>query len=346
MIKAAIIDDGVNKIIDNTWVITTDDVIERILGIEPNTARKSHADYCMDIIDHYLPEEKKHRVLWHNIKILDRSSLTANIDALIYSLEFCLDMNIKVIHLSIGSSCYHDFDRIEKVVNKLSAQNTIIIASTNNNGTITFPACLPNVFGVKTDSQYCDNQFVAYETSIDGIELVASSKHNTGSITSGNSNSFASPLITSLVLEYLIDHDNANYMEIKSFLGLNSFHLADGHTKALYSLPSICPGSKYESIGPIVVFSGFTKKELFVILNEFFKQFCLDGYHARVIADAFDYHALGFSHIPIIDEIDRYLEYMAFYFQCDILLAGITNREYAPKNTLHNYIKGKAYHPT
>lgn len=83
-------------------------------------------------------------------KILDDDSKLANINQFLKALELCAELGVKIIHLSIGTSIYDDFEYVEKYVNRLCDMGVIIVAASSNKGTVTYPAYMNNVIGVKT----------------------------------------------------------------------------------------------------------------------------------------------------------------------------------------------------
>lgn len=94
-----------------------------------------------------------------SIQIIYRSG-RCRTNELVCALLWCLDKDIDVIHMSIGTSDWHDFPRIEEVVFQLTGK-LHMIAAKNNNGNLAAPADLPGVWSVswnpsdEPDPYYC-----------------------------------------------------------------------------------------------------------------------------------------------------------------------------------------------
>ena len=156
-IKAAIIDDGVDvSQFSNIQSFT----VKKDLSIKKDfTAAKqyNHATTCMKIIQKFTDISN---VDWYSIKILDDDSKLANINQFLKALELCAELGVKIIHLSIGTSIYDDFEYVEKYVNRLCDMGVIIVAASSNKGTVTYPAYMNNVIGVKNNYLLKDDKYI------------------------------------------------------------------------------------------------------------------------------------------------------------------------------------------
>lgn len=83
------------------------------------------------------------------IEILDECGSKANINSLLISLEWCLDNNIKLINLSIGTISVVDAPRLYEKINKLFVMGIVIVSASSNKNKMTFPASYNNVIGVR-----------------------------------------------------------------------------------------------------------------------------------------------------------------------------------------------------
>ena len=99
-------------------------------------------------------------VFWHSIKILNDDTKRGNIRQFIEALRLCEQLEVKIIHLSIGTRSYSDFNLIEKSIEALCDKGTIIIAAACNEGTVAYPACMNGVIGVKCDFSATDQQYL------------------------------------------------------------------------------------------------------------------------------------------------------------------------------------------
>ena len=240
MIKAAIIDDGIDATQFNnvkSWVINKDLSIESedIISEEDN-----HACTCLRIIQKYSDVSD---VFWHSIKILNDDTKQGNIRQFIEALNLCEQLNVKLIHLSIGTRSYSDFGLIQKSVKALCEKGIIIIAAACNEGTVTYPASMNGVIGVKCDYSPSDEQYSFIYNSIDNISFSASAKHilrDRGKLRfSLQSNSYAAPLITSKVLSLLTQNPSASFEEVYLYLARHAFNYSSS-MNIVYFNPSSC----------------------------------------------------------------------------------------------------------
>jgi hypothetical protein len=165
----------------------------------------SHGTMCAFIIRKF-----NKFVQIYSLKILDSNNLSASSEKLVKSFEWCLNNDIKIINLSLGTVNSKDFIIIANWVQQLAKKGIIIIAATNNNNTYTIPASLPNVIGVSSKRGIKEFDFI--NNSIIGIDILAASQHyievnaNTN-VTTPYCNSYAAPAVTGKISEIL----NTNY---------------------------------------------------------------------------------------------------------------------------------------
>ena len=142
----AIIDDGVNLAIP---AIVQNIEIDR-LGIVKNRTPAlafNHATICFKIIQNYA------HTLFDavSIKILDDDTHRANKDALIAAFRWCMENDIQLIHMSIGTTEPHDGEAIREMIGRLVEQGIVIVAANSNKGVQTYPAYDNRVIGVECD---------------------------------------------------------------------------------------------------------------------------------------------------------------------------------------------------
>ena len=82
--------------------------------------------------------------------MLDRNG-EADIESLVYSLKWCLKHDVKIISLSLGSVAIEDKEKLVNTIQALLKQNVVLVAAANNTNTVTYPASLEGVIGVKCD---------------------------------------------------------------------------------------------------------------------------------------------------------------------------------------------------
>lgn len=96
---------------------------------------------------------------WYSVQALDPATREGKAEHLLSALAFAADIGARVIHLSIGTRNYADFPPLARQVKKLYEQGVILVAALNNQNTITYPACLPYVYGVARDHTLRDGQY-------------------------------------------------------------------------------------------------------------------------------------------------------------------------------------------
>jgi hypothetical protein len=160
-----------------------------------------------------------------SVKILSGKKLGGSRDQLIRALLLCSEKRIRLIHLSIGSVDFRDFDEIRKTVGIVTEQGAIIIAACNNRNIYTCPASLADVIGVKCDlsGNLEQGEWIWNSFAPDGIEITACGRHylDTGMANgrwTAASNSFAAPMITAEVYNLLLKEPSLILREIKGRL--------------------------------------------------------------------------------------------------------------------------------
>ena len=225
-IKAAIIDDGVySDSFINEDFIHTPNILMRLQVMENNTivednseAYLSHGTLCASVIGDLSPISE-----FISIKVLDEQGQGYS-DQLVCALKWCLENEIKLIHMSLGTTNYHDFSKIETVINELTQRDFIIVAAYSNMNIPSVPAHLPKVFGVRSDKdENLKNGEYFFDNSHNLREENSIVAHydKTGKINIGVSNSFAAPVITSHILRLLNTNPNMNFKDILEFLKVN-----------------------------------------------------------------------------------------------------------------------------
>ena len=328
-IKAAIIDDGVQSEVfhlDGNWIFDGDKIVccnySRII-----LADGSHANMCMRIIEKYADMDK---TLWHSISVLEYDTKRGSIQRLLKALEFCDYLGIKLIHLSIGSTYYEDFDAIKVIVDRLVKKGVILVSATSNNDIVTYPAYLSNVIGVKCDPQLIGDTYIYNNDPIKKINFLASSRHqlniNGSFVDVPRANSYATPLITAKVIAHLTADPELNYENIIPHLISGALNSQDGvscfknkitytdKNRMLLETPEI----------PIVVLSGFESEYLLQLIKHLSDRFKGDNYHCRVAVEHPLAERLEMTSAHLTIDLDYYAQKMNAYFCCDIILFGFS----------------------
>ena len=222
-LEICIIDSGVNEAGLQIGRLSTNVEITGTLRIrkryryDPHTV--SHATVCAAIIRKYAPDAPL-----HSIKILNGRH-KSTIGQLKAALLWCLDNNIKIIHMSIGSVIYGDFAEIKRLTDTACRQGAVIVAACNNNGRLTYPAALDNVIGVKCDrsGRLQEGEYIYNGAGFDGVEITACGRHSLltpggKSFESVCANSYAAPLITALVYNIVKENPGTDLAGIRAAL--------------------------------------------------------------------------------------------------------------------------------
>ncbi len=268
LIDIAIIDDGINEgLFDigdlkyNIEITSELNIIER-KGY--NKYLPSHATTCAAIIRKYSP----YAVL-SSIKILNNKRRGLP-EQLVKSIEWCADVGIRIVNLSLGTVHYKDRHVLRNVVNKAVKKGLIIIAACSNNNIITYPSCFSSVIGVKCDldNELREGEYIYNYNACDGIDVTACCGHllrknNGDEFYSSICNSFATPLVTAKVCEIIKSNKKIMLEEIK-------LKLFEGATKRAGKVYTPYLYNKIDWIETAVVFKiGNAKIRSFKSCNEF-----------------------------------------------------------------------------
>ncbi len=153
--KIAVVDDGVNR--EN--IIYGEKIHIYSLAVKDNEVKQcdfenniTHGTMCIAILCKYLNEANI-----YSIKVKDYKN-NGDIESVICALHWCIDNQVNVINMSLGTQKYSDYAKINCIVGKVLCYNKYLVAAESNNGKYTLPACLPNVIGV--ESHYKEKELV------------------------------------------------------------------------------------------------------------------------------------------------------------------------------------------
>jgi hypothetical protein len=221
-ISVAVIDDGINEDLYDLGKLEHNIKIKSDLSVVQresyNTFLLSHGTNCAGIIKKYAGN-----VGFSSIKVLNDSTMKGEKRQLIKAIDWCVENNIKIVNMSLGSIDFRDFDDIMACVNRAAEAGIIIIAACSNKNVFTYPACLSNVIGVCSSNEYKELQYKFIGCPFDGIDVLASSTHHLTDVF-GNSydtsqcNSYAAPMVTALVCSLLKNKPDGTLAEIKQML--------------------------------------------------------------------------------------------------------------------------------
>ncbi|PPV12129.1 S8 family serine peptidase [Clostridium butyricum] len=229
-IHVTIIDDGVNDGLYKPIYLENDIEIGSNLIVSKRKVHQreniSHGTVCAAIIQKY-----SSCTTFTSIKILNEKE-KSTMAQLIKGISWCIENNINLIHLSLGSIDYRDYLDIKSIINTAYKKGIVIVAAYSNKNIITYPACLSNVIGVKCDKKNLlkSNNYIYNRYPFDRIEITTNSKHILidcfgNEIETSVSNSFAAPVITAAVYEMMCKYKNISFEEIQNHLRVNENNL-------------------------------------------------------------------------------------------------------------------------
>lgn len=143
-----------------------------------------------------------------SLQVFDSEGLKTSIGRLLTALEWCYREKIPIIHLSLGSTFWMDYNPLRRISAKLIQNGRILIAAHSNSNDYTMPACFMGILGVMTDKVCRKDGYYIKEAGWEQVQVYASSRHILK--TEDNlifetqvSNSYAAPVITAKVHEIL-----------------------------------------------------------------------------------------------------------------------------------------------
>lgn len=209
IVKVAILDTGIDD-----WLVNSSNEINIPNIVKGNSTQ--HGTNCYLILNKYIIDEK---VSIKSICILnnDGSGLIENLKS---ALNLCLENNINVVNLSFGTINFKDYEKVRKVINEYYHKGIIFVASTSNEGFTSYPSSLSTVIGVQAKES---NSIIKLEENNIhlGIDFIAPSIHKLNifdlEIITLASNSYATPYITSKIVNLLNKNKNLTFNEIKCY---------------------------------------------------------------------------------------------------------------------------------
>lgn len=233
-VKIAIIDSGINRKLAEKINCIDERIVDENNACREDDSEALATDYlhgtiCSLIIQKYCPE-----CVFSSIRILDQHG-KGDIEKIEPALEWCIQNDIKIVNLSLGTTHFKEKEKLKQLINKYVYQGLIIVAAVSNIGYFTFPASFTNVIGVATVESplLYMNDFIHL-----GIDTVAPSVHT---IKLGDkehktslSNSYAAPYVSALAAQKIMEdetcdiHTLKNYIREKSHIAIeNDFYNPD-----------------------------------------------------------------------------------------------------------------------
>ena len=194
----------------------------------------SHGGYCLDYF--FLGAN---RTVDCFILINKDISGKGNIDDLVMALEWCVESNVNLISMSIGTTHYIDSAKLFIVVNHIVKKGICLIASADNNGCITYPACFDGCIGVQVEvaSLLAQTPYAFIPNSFNGINIFINPNTLKGDVI--RSNSFATAYFSGY-LSISLTTEHINLEHIKKWLTAEFGH-HESQKALIHSVKSILP---------------------------------------------------------------------------------------------------------
>jgi len=146
-VRIAVIDSGVNPAHPHVGGVSGGTRIS-------SNASISSTDY-LDFIGHGTAvtaaiREKAPDAQLYAVKVFDRT-LTTNIEVIVKAIEWCVDHEMDVVNLSLGTANNEHRVSIERAAARAEEKGTVLVAAREMSGALSLPGCLPSVIGVGVD---------------------------------------------------------------------------------------------------------------------------------------------------------------------------------------------------
>lgn len=215
-IKVALIDDGVNELMDSVFATINRCYVEKgrlYQGTAAPVQPLSHGSICAAVI-----ASKETDMELFDIRIFEDGR--AEMEDLVAALEYCISCGVQVINLSCGTLNYLDYKKVKPTLYKLLGRKILVVSAFNNQGIMSFPASGRGVFGVREDFGKCliggeygfqeykggrlENSIVAHigTVAINGSKLDVSA------------NSYAAPVITGEIVRILKNDPRCSFRQV------------------------------------------------------------------------------------------------------------------------------------
>ena len=182
-----------------------------VLFLDDHADCTGHGTACAGIIRKKAPD-----AMLYSVRIFDES-LIADGRVLIAAIQWCIDNEMDVVNLSLGTTDVTFKKSLQKVCRKAVDAGVILVAAESNDGLESYPAVFPEVIGVTGGAIYEPDGF--YYRKDQRIECVARGDDqrvcwlNGKHIMTGG-NSFAAPHITGIIARLLEQHPKCSVQDI------------------------------------------------------------------------------------------------------------------------------------
>ena len=219
-IRIAIVDSGIDASHPDVGEISGGVQIQigekgEVVFLDDYTDCAGHGTACAGIIRKKAPD-----AALYSVRIFDES-LIADGRALIAAIQWCIDNEMDVVNLSLGTTDVMFKKSLQTICRKAVGAGVILVAAESNDGRESYPAVFPEVIGVTGGAIYEPDGFY-YRKDL-RLECVARGDEqrvcwlNGKHIMTGG-NSFAAPHITGIVAHLLEQHPKCSVQDIRLLL--------------------------------------------------------------------------------------------------------------------------------
>jgi subtilisin family serine protease len=168
-VKVAIIDSGVNPAHLHVGGVAGG---ARIVSGEEDCSN----DY-LDYIGHGTAvagaiREKAPDAQLYAVKVFDRA-LTTNIEAIVKAIDWCIENDMDLINLSLGTVNMEHREIMEQALGRASEKGTVLVAAREMSGKPSLPGCLPAVIGVDVDWQCARDRYTVSRSGKDPVFIAS-----------------------------------------------------------------------------------------------------------------------------------------------------------------------------
>ena len=220
VVKVAIIDSGIDISHPSIGVIAGGINISinkdgHFIFSSDATDCTGHGTACAGIIRKKAPD-----AALYSVRIFD-ASLMADGRVLIAAIQWCIDNEMDVVNLSLGTTDVTFKASLQEVCRKAVDAGVILVAAESNDGYESYPAILPEVIGVTGGAIHEVDGF--YYRKDHRIECVARGDEQrvcwlNGKHIMTEGNSFAAPHITGIIAHLLEQHPKCSVQDIRLLL--------------------------------------------------------------------------------------------------------------------------------
>jgi len=169
--RVAVIDSGVNP--DHPHIRSVSGGVAIDDGGSYDTAPQAY----LDMLGHGTAvmaavQEKAPAAEYFAVRLF-RTALSAKATSLFAAIEWCIDHEMDVINLSLGTSNPQHATKLATLVDRSAERGIVLVSAREANGQKYFPGCLPRVIGVELDWN-CSRDGYRAENRPEGVVFYAS----------------------------------------------------------------------------------------------------------------------------------------------------------------------------